>query len=63
MVGPKYVKPAVPLVPEYKEMKTDAYKEGNWRSAQPADMVLKGDWWTIFNDPVTVPRGKSPSKP
>lgn len=51
MVGPKYTKPTVPLAPEYKEMKTDAYKEGNWRSAQPADTALKGDWWTIFNDP------------
>jgi len=51
MVGPKYVKPSVPLAPDYKEMRGDAYKEGNWQSAQPADTVLKGDWWTIFNDP------------
>jgi NodT family efflux transporter outer membrane factor (OMF) lipoprotein len=51
MVGPKYVKPNVPLAPDYKENRPDAYKEGNWQQAQPADTALKGDWWTIFNDP------------
>ncbi len=52
MVGPKYVKPTTPLAPDYKEMRTNGvYKEGNWQSAQPADTALKGDWWTIFNDP------------
>jgi NodT family efflux transporter outer membrane factor (OMF) lipoprotein len=51
MVGPKYVKPSVPLAPDYKENRPEAYKEGNWQSAQPADTALKGDWWTIFNDP------------
>lgn len=50
MVGPKYVQPSVPLVPQYKENKPGGYKEGNWQSAQPADATLKGDWWTIFND-------------
>ena len=51
MVGPKYVKPTVPLAPDYKENKSQTYKEGGWQSAQPADTTLKGDWWTIFNDP------------
>ena len=51
MVGPKYVKPTVPLAPDYKENQGEKYKEGNWQTAQPADTVLKGDWWTIFNDP------------
>lgn len=51
MVGPKYVKPTVPLAPEYKEMTTEGYKEGGWRAAQPADTAQKGAWWTIFNDP------------
>lgn len=50
MVGPKYVKPTTPLAPAYKEMQTTGYKEGNWQSAQPADTVLKGEWWTMFND-------------
>jgi NodT family efflux transporter outer membrane factor (OMF) lipoprotein len=51
MVGPKYVKPTVPLAPDYKENRPDACKEGSWQQAQPADTALKGDWWTIFNDP------------
>ena len=51
MVGPKYVKPTVPLAPDYQENRGEKYKEGNWQSAQPADTTLKGDWWTIFNDP------------
>ncbi len=50
MVGPKYVKPTVPLAPAYKENKSETSKEGNWQPAQPADTTLKGDWWTIFND-------------
>jgi NodT family efflux transporter outer membrane factor (OMF) lipoprotein len=48
MVGPKYVKPAVPT---YNA--PDAFKESdpNWKPANPADTALRGDWWTIFNDP------------
>ncbi len=44
-VGPNYVRPAVPAPPAFKE--TDP----NWQLAQPADTILRGDWWTIFNDP------------
>jgi NodT family efflux transporter outer membrane factor (OMF) lipoprotein len=43
MVGPKYVKPAVPMAPAFKE-------DAGWKTAQPADTKLRGDWWTIFND-------------
>nr|WP_246301709.1 efflux transporter outer membrane subunit [Granulicella arctica] len=43
MVGPKYVKPTVPMAPSFKE-------DGAWQTAQPADTALRGDWWTIFND-------------
>ena len=25
--------------------------DGNWTVAQPADAKIRGDWWTIFNDP------------
>jgi NodT family efflux transporter outer membrane factor (OMF) lipoprotein len=48
MVGPPYVKPTVPSAPA-----PDAYKEldPNWKPATPADAELKGDWWTIFNEP------------
>ncbi len=55
MVGPKYVKPSVPLAPDYKEESgagSAAYKEAGaaWQPAQPGDTALRGDWWTIFND-------------
>jgi NodT family efflux transporter outer membrane factor (OMF) lipoprotein len=42
-VGPKYKKPAVPVPPAYKEM-------GNWKTAQPNDQNLGGNWWEIFQD-------------
>jgi NodT family efflux transporter outer membrane factor (OMF) lipoprotein len=54
MVGPKYTKPNVPLAPNYKESTaaTSNFKEdAGWHPAQPADTTLRGDWWTIFNDP------------
>jgi NodT family efflux transporter outer membrane factor (OMF) lipoprotein len=49
MVGPKYVPPTVPMAKA-----PDAYKEldPSWKPATPADMELKGDWWTLFNEPV-----------
>jgi NodT family efflux transporter outer membrane factor (OMF) lipoprotein len=51
MVGPKYVKPSVPLAPAYKEAAPDAYKEsGTWQVAQPADAAQRGEWWKVFGD-------------
>jgi NodT family efflux transporter outer membrane factor (OMF) lipoprotein len=51
MVGPKYVKPPVPLAPAYKEANPDGYKENaNWQMAQPADAAQRGEWWKIFGD-------------
>jgi NodT family efflux transporter outer membrane factor (OMF) lipoprotein len=55
MVGPKYVKPSVPMTPGFKEASPDAgpdaYKESTkWQVAQPADATQRGDWWTIFGD-------------
>lgn len=52
MVGPKYVKPTVPTYQAPETFK-DAYKESdpNWHPATPADAVLRGDWWNIFQDP------------
>ena len=42
-VGPKYKVPPVPAPPAYKEM-------GNWKTAQPNDQKLGGNWWEIFHD-------------
>lgn len=48
LVGPKYVKPIAPTF-----QAPDAYKEAdpNWKPASPADTALRGDWWTLFNNP------------
>jgi NodT family efflux transporter outer membrane factor (OMF) lipoprotein len=48
MVGPKYVKPSVPMAPAYKEANPDT--NSNWQVAQPADAAQRGEWWKIFGD-------------
>ena len=42
-VGPKYVRPPAEVPPAYKET-------GNWKTAQPSDLSLLGNWWEIFQD-------------
>ncbi len=52
MVGPKYSKPTVPIAPAFKEAPPASFKEGDgWKTAQPNDQALRGDWWTMFQDP------------
>ncbi len=49
MVGPKYVKPAAPLAPAFKE--TTDWKEGDgWKIAKPNDALLRGKWWVLYGD-------------
>jgi len=43
-VGPKYQRPPVEVPPAYKEA-------GNWKTAQPNEQSLGGNWWEIFQDP------------
>ncbi len=53
-VGPKYVRPATPPPPAFKEAAPEAYSNslpGTWQPAKPQDAVLKGKWWEIFNEP------------
>jgi len=53
-VGPKYVPPATPAPPAFKEAAPAAYSAappGAWQPAQPQDAVLKGKWWEMFNEP------------
>jgi len=45
LVGPNYKRPAVETPVAFKEAQ-------GWTPAQPADGVDRGDWWTIFGDPV-----------
>jgi len=44
MVGPKYQKPAAPAPPAFKE-------DAGWTQAQPADTLVRGKWWQVYNDP------------
>jgi NodT family efflux transporter outer membrane factor (OMF) lipoprotein len=40
------------LAPEFKEAPpTNFPSEDGWKRAQPGDTQLKGDWWTLFDDP------------
>jgi NodT family efflux transporter outer membrane factor (OMF) lipoprotein len=43
-VGPKYKTPTAPTPTAYKE-------NANWKTAQPNDEHLGGNWWEIFQDP------------
>ena len=43
-VGPKYKTPSIAAPPAYKEI-------GNWKTAQPNDQNLGGNWWEMFHDP------------
>lgn len=43
-VGPKYQTPTVATPPAYKET-------GDWKTAQPSDQNLGGNWWEFFRDP------------
>ena len=51
-VGPKYVRPAIPAPPAYKEAPPASFKgAGEWQPAQPNDQGMRGKWWEIFGDP------------
>ena len=44
-VGPKYVRATAPTSPNFKEQPPDSFKEaGQWKTAQPADQILRGKW-------------------
>lgn len=49
-VGPNYHVPSVPPPPAaFKELRPPP--NGGWKQAQPSDDQIKGDWWTIYDDP------------
>lgn len=46
-VGPDYRRPEVPVPSEYRDTAPVPLK-----TASPADDVIRGQWWTIYGDPV-----------
>ncbi|MFK2873311.1 efflux transporter outer membrane subunit [Dyella lipolytica] len=44
-VGPDYHRPQVPVPAQYKPLP-------GWTPATPAAEAPKGEWWTVFNDPM-----------
>jgi multidrug efflux system outer membrane protein len=52
MVGPKYRTPTAAVPSAYKEAPPASFKEGDgWKTAQPGDQTIRGNWWEIFGDP------------
>ena len=45
MVGPDYRRPAVTVPAQFKQAK-------GWTRATPQDQADKGEWWTVYRDPV-----------
>ena len=43
-VGPNYRRPTAEVPPSYKEV-------GDWKTAEPNDQHLGGNWWELFQDP------------
>jgi len=44
MVGPDYKRPEAPAPADYKE--------DGWKPAEPKDTTRRGEWWSIYEDPV-----------
>ncbi|AJC23002.2 efflux transporter outer membrane subunit [Pandoraea pulmonicola] len=44
-VGPDYVRPEMDTPAAFKET-------GDWKIAEPGDALAKGEWWSIYQDPV-----------
>lgn len=51
-LAPTYEKPDVNPPAAYKETPTLSPSEaGTWKTAQPSEEMLRGEWWTVFDDP------------
>src|SRR5262249_3706866 len=46
MVGPKYVRPEVQMPRAFREELS-----AGWKEARPDDDAVRGEWWTVYNDP------------
>ena len=50
-VGQQSSRPSAPLAPAFKESSPTYFNSEDWKTSQPSDAKLKGDWWTMFMDP------------
>src|SRR6202045_1575058 len=51
-VGPRYLRPAVPVPSVFKESGPQQAPDGTvWKPAQPQDAMLRGKWWEIYQEP------------
>lgn len=46
-VGPNYKRPVTPTSANFADTEL-----GTWKQATPADAIARGNWWSVFNDPV-----------
>jgi NodT family efflux transporter outer membrane factor (OMF) lipoprotein len=51
MVGPQYKRPDAITAPTFKEAPTDQAAKDGWQPGQPSDQKLKGNWWSMYQDP------------
>ena len=50
-LAPTYEKPDVNAPAAYKETPAlPASETGSWKTAQPSEEMLRGEWWTVFDD-------------
>lgn len=49
-VGPTYERPAAATSAAYKEAALPASEAGTWKTAQPSEEQLRGEWWKVFGD-------------
>ena len=51
-VGPDYKRPDAPVPKAFKEATEDMPAwTGEWKTAEPQDVMARPDWWRVFNDP------------
>lgn len=51
-IGPKYDRPAVLSPAAFKELQpVDFPNTDGWKTGQPKDDAIRGNWWEVFHDP------------
>jgi multidrug efflux system outer membrane protein len=56
-LAPTYDKPDVAAPAAFKETPVETTSSlspaeaGTWKTAQPSEAVMRGEWWTVFDDP------------